>query len=104
MNAKLSTLLGNLKQAVAIGKPATGMASMLDVHAIPTMTKDANRILSEIEYGLRVSDKLGGKHDGLLEQALTYLTEQVKAEGALTHSMAMAAEQMILPIDRKSVV
>ncbi len=98
MNAKLSTLLGNLKQAVAIGKPATGMASMLDVHAIPTMTKDANRILSEIEYGLRVSDKLGGKHDGLLEQALTYLTAQVKAEGALTHSMAMAAEQMILPM------
>ncbi len=62
------------------------------------------RILSEIEYGIRLSEELGGKHDALLEQALELLCGAMAADGTLTKAVCAEAEKLLAPMgpDAKS--
>jgi len=57
------------------------------------------RILSEIEFGIRLSQELNGKFDAELEAALDYLTKNMDEEGVLTNSACKAAEEMLLPME-----
>jgi len=56
------------------------------------------RILSEAEYGIRLSASLGGKYDNLLHCALDTLTDAMDKDGVLTKTICLAAERMLLPM------
>ncbi|MBR4959924.1 MAG: alpha-mannosidase, partial [Clostridia bacterium] len=56
------------------------------------------RILSQIEYGIRLSASLDGKYDDLLRCALDTLTDAMDKDGVLTKTICQAAERMLLPM------
>jgi len=62
------------------------------------------RILSEIEFSIRLSKSLGGKYDGEIDGALSLLEKAMEEEGAVTKSAAAEAEGMLMPLaaDAKS--
>ncbi|MFD0711481.1 alpha-mannosidase [Paenibacillus sp. GCM10027626] len=53
------------------------------------------RIITQLEYGYRLSKVSGGKFDEHLEEAADYLTEQAGEEGVITKSVAVQTEAMI---------
>ena len=62
------------------------------------------RILSEIEFSIRLLKSLGGKYDGEIDGALSLLEKAMEEEGAVTKSAAAEAEGMLMPLaaDAKS--
>ena len=62
------------------------------------------RILSEVEFALRLSESLEGKYDGVIGEALGVLETAMREEGALTKSVCARAEEILLPLspDAKS--
>ncbi len=62
------------------------------------------RILSELEYAIRLSEAMDGKHAATVEKALNVLCDAMETDGTLTKSVCMAAEEILLPMaaDAKS--
>ncbi len=62
------------------------------------------RILSEVEYAIRLSEELGGKHDAVIGAALAQLEEAMAADGTLTKAVCAGAEAALMPMaaDAKS--
>ncbi|HHY82442.1 MAG TPA: alpha-mannosidase [Clostridiales bacterium] len=58
----------------------------------------AERILSELRYGVKLSKVNGGAFDELICDAVKYLDEKVKEEGAITKETALKAESMIMEL------
>ncbi|MBB6674624.1 alpha-mannosidase [Cohnella nanjingensis] len=53
------------------------------------------RILTQLEYGYRLSKVNEGRFNSLLEEAVDYLTDRASEEGVITRSAAVQAEAMI---------
>ena len=60
------------------------------------------RILSELEFALKLSASLESKYDGEISSALDILCDTVKNEGVITKSAAGEAEKLLLPLSRDS--
>ena len=69
-----------------------------EVQYITPPTRANTRILSELEYALKVSEANGGACAEELERALDFLLETQEKEGALTDSVCARAEEMLAPI------
>ena len=59
--------------------------------------KDTKRILSQLEFAIRLSEANGGAFDDCVSQALRYLTGCMEAEGVLTRSAGLEAEKLLMP-------
>lgn len=60
------------------------------------------RILSQIEFAIRLSKELEGCFDGILHETLDYLLSKMAEEGALTIPVCRTAEKMLLPLSEKA--
>ena len=56
------------------------------------------RILSEVEFSIRLSKSLCGKYDSIIDSAIDYLSSVVDEEGCITKSAAAKAEEMLMPL------
>ncbi len=56
------------------------------------------RILSEIEFAIRLSTERGGEFDTLIDRALDFLAAKLDEDGTLTKSACAEAETMLLPL------
>ncbi|MFA6947820.1 MAG: glycoside hydrolase family 38 C-terminal domain-containing protein [Eubacteriales bacterium] len=56
------------------------------------------RILNELEFSLHLSDENENRYDGIISQAVNYLSDVIANEGAITKSASATAEQMLLPL------
>ena len=65
---------------------------------ITPYSKCNKRILSQVEFAIRLSKELDGKYDAVIDEALDYLTRMIDADGVLTNSVCMKAEEMLLPL------
>lgn len=59
--------------------------------------KDTKRILSQLEFAIRLSEANGGAFDDCVSQALHYLTGCMEADGVLTRSAGLEAEKLLMP-------
>ena len=57
------------------------------------------RILSQVEYGIRLSRTLEGKYDDLLHCALDTLGDAMDKDGVLTKTVCLAAERILMPME-----
>ncbi len=64
-----------------------------------TMPNSWNRrILSELEFSIRLSKELSGQFDSHVEEALNYLLNEMEQEGALTIAGCKEAERLLMPL------
>lgn len=56
------------------------------------------RILSELEFAIRLSEYKNGAYDSLVGGALDFLSDCMETEGAITRSAASACERILLPL------
>lgn len=56
------------------------------------------RILAELEFSIRLSGELNDKFNFEIRSALDYLLDEIAANGAITNSAAVKAEEMLLPL------
>ena len=75
-----------------------GMPREEQQHITPT-PRHIVRILSQVEYGIRLSDSLEGKYDDLLCCALDALTDAMDKDGVLTKTVCLAAERILAPLE-----
>ncbi len=58
------------------------------------------RIIGELDFAIRLSEEVGGKYDAELAKALALLTKRVKEEGTITKSDCLAAEKLLMPMEK----
>lgn len=56
------------------------------------------RILSELEYAIRLSEYREHAFDTLVESAIDFLSDCIESEGAVTRTAASACEKILLPL------
>lgn len=80
-----------------------GMPKEEQQHITP-VPAHIRRMLSQLEYGIRLSEELDHKYDALLAEVLADLTAVQAEEGTLPRSACMAAERKMMPMaaDAKS--
>ena len=61
-----------------------------------------NRIVSELDFALHLSQEQQGCYDGVLEQALDFLLEKISSQGVLTNQDCEAAEEILSPMAREA--
>ena len=64
----------------------------------PAFSSWEKRILTQLDFGIRVSEKLNGKHDALLSEVICDLTELAKESHVLTKEQSLAAEARLKPL------
>lgn len=62
------------------------------------LTPANNRLLAQLQFSLRLTDRLDSKYDALISQVLDYLEAELKKDGALVDSVCKKAEEMMLPM------
>ena len=92
---KLKTAIGGNREQVCY-EESFGMP-IEEKLRITTPNKHNKRIISQLEFAIRLSEAMGGRFDESVSQALNYLLNQMETEGVLTRSACMEAEQMLLP-------
>lgn len=60
------------------------------------------RLLSELEFALRLSEALDDRFQPELDRALTYLEEKMSADGVLTHTACRKAEDILAPLSEEA--
>ena len=56
------------------------------------------RMLSQMEFAIRLNEAEGGSFDGTVGNALGLLTAEMAGEGTLTRSACRRAEELLLPL------
>ena len=56
------------------------------------------RILSELEYAVRLSEQRSHEFDSLVESAIDFLSDCIESEGSITRTAASACERILLPL------
>ncbi len=64
--------------------------------------KDNRRIISELDFAIRLSAQENGKYDDLISEALTLLETEMKNEGVITRSAGLKAEEIMMPISAEA--
>ena len=93
---KLKTSIGGNREKTGY-EDTFGMPKEEQAH-ITRPNKANNRIVSELEFALHVSQEDGGRYDGVLEQALDFLLGKMDAQGVLTNQDCEAAEGILSPM------
>jgi len=58
----------------------------------------SERILAEISCAMKISERKGGKYNGLINESVRCLTNNFLENGTITKPAAMAAEGILLPV------
>ncbi len=58
------------------------------------------RILSEVEFAIRLSASMDGRYDEIVLDALDYLKDFADENGTLTKSACLEAEKILLPLEK----
>ena len=72
----------------------------IEASLITGPSKWNNRILSEIEFAIALSDSLDHKYDNVVDEALTFLENEIAENGVLTNSACEKAENILLPLSK----
>lgn len=70
-------------------------------HITPT-PRHMVRILSQVEFAIRLSEAEEHRYDDLVGQALDYLVEAQAQDGTLTKAVCAHAEEMLLPLEQEA--
>ena len=73
-----------------------GMPIEEKMHITPP-ARHHRRILSELEFAIRLNEVHGGAFDAPIAEALAYLLSQMDCEATLTKTACAEAEQMLMP-------
>ena len=57
------------------------------------------RLLSQLEFAIRLNEENGGEFDDLLRRAVNYLLRCLELDGVLTRSACRKAEELLLPME-----
>lgn len=103
--SNLATKFTHLKRALGGNREKTGFeytfGMPLEEQAYLTPpNRETTRILSELEFAIRLSGAEGKKYDSLLDETLDYLLSAVKEDGALTKAHCAKAEEMLAPMEK----
>lgn len=93
---KLKTSIGGNREKTRY-EDTFGMPKEEQAH-ITRPNKANNRIISELEFAIHVSEEAQGRYMGVLEQALDFLLEKIDAQGVLTNQDCAAAEEILAPM------
>ena len=93
---KLKTSIGGNREKTGY-EDTFGMPKEEQAH-ITRPNKANNRIISELEFALHLSEEAQGRYDGVLEQTLDFLLEKMGAQGVLTNQDCEAAEGILAPV------
>ena len=92
---KLKIAVGGNREAYhyeeSFGQP------MEEQNHITPVPKHIKRILSQMEFAIRLNEVNDNAFDGCVGQALDRLTAAMEADGTLTRSVCLEAEQLLLP-------
>ena len=59
--------------------------------------RDIRRILSQMEFAIRLNEERGGIFEPCVREALTFLTGRMEEDGVLTRSACRRAEELLMP-------
>ena len=101
--AKIADKFVRLKTSIGGNREKTGFeftfGTPMEEQAHITRPNRANyRIISELEFALRLSEEGKGCFDSVLEPALDFLLGKVEAQGVLTNQDCRDAEDMLAPM------
>ena len=95
---QLKTAIGGNREKMGF-EDTFGMPKEEQAHI--TRPSRANlRIISELEFALKLSAERQGQYDTCLEQALDYLLERQQTDGALTNDVCCRAEELLAPMEK----
>ena len=95
---QLKTAIGGNREKMGF-EDTFGMPKEEQAHI--TRPSRANlRIISELEFALKLSAERQGQYDTCLEQALDYLLERQQADGVLTNGVCCRAEELLAPMEK----
>lgn len=94
---RLKTSIGGNREKMGF-EDTFGMSKEEQAH-ITRPSKSNVRVINELEFAIKLSEELGGKHDGIIDEALDYLLSKMKAEGVLTNSACAKAEEILSPME-----
>ncbi len=92
-----------LKTSIGGNREKTGFEDTFGVpreeqQHITRPNRAQNRIISELEFVLHLSEGEEGRYDDILEQALDFLLEKADTQGVLTNQDCEAAEEILAPL------
>ncbi len=92
---KLKTSIGGNREHYNY-EESFGMPMEEKMH-ITMPNKHNKRIVSELEFAIRLNEVNGGEFDECIKCALDYLLKKMAADGVLTANVCSEAEQMLMP-------
>ncbi len=92
---KLKTSIGGNREHYNY-EESFGMPMEEKMH-ITVPNKNNKRIISELEFAIRLNDANEGRFDACIKNTLEYLLKKMDADGVLTVSVCNEAEQMLMP-------
>ena len=92
---KLKTAVGGNREQVRF-EDTFGMPRE-EQQRITMPNNSIKRILSELEFCIRLTEDRNGEFDECVNEALSFLCAEMAAEGTLTKTVCMKAEQMLMP-------
>ena len=105
--SSLSARFAALKKAVGGNREKTGfeftfgMPREMFEHITPP-NRTITRIISELEFSLKLSAANGGKYDGEIAAALDLLSDEMKNNGVITYKAADEAEKLLMPLSEEA--
>ena len=91
---KLKTAIGGNREQVHF-EHTFGMP-FEELNRITMPNAHNKRIISEVEFAIRLNEVSGGKFDDCIQEAMAYLLGQMADEGVLSKSACNKAEAMLL--------
>ena len=92
---KLKTAVGGNRESFHY-EESFGLPLEEQLH-ITVPNKHNKRILSQLEFAIRLTEENGGTFDECVGSALSYLTGCMESEGVLTRSACAQAEELLMP-------
>ena len=92
---KLKTAVGGNREAFryeeSFGQP------LEEQHHITPVPKHEKRLLSQLEFAIRLSQERSGEFADVLETTLAFLEEAMREDGVLTRGVCLKAEELLAP-------
>ena len=98
--SNLATKFTRLKRSLGGNREKTGFEYTFGMpveeeHYLTPPNRETTRLLSELEFAMRLSGAEEKKYDSLLDEVLEYLLAAVKEDGTLTKAHCAKAEEML---------
>ena len=92
---KLKTAVGGNREQVHY-EESFGMP-IEERMGITAPNKHIKRIISQLEFAIRLNEVNEGRFDGCIAEALAFLSEEMGTEGVLTKTACLQAEKLLMP-------